>query len=364
MYDYPNARIRGLRGRLLRPAELDALAAQPAVSDLLDALGQTDYAPDVQGAAPELGGLRLVEDALQRNLARRVQALRGFFQSAPRRQAQSRPVAAPTRASRLLDALLARYDVANLIALLRGKAARAPAESVQRALLPAGEWDRDQLAVLAQTATFAECLAQLRAWGVPYAPQLATAMSAAQRDGRLAVVELAIGRGFLEWARIQLRGRDANTALIREALALEVDVTNLLAVLRMVHRGARLEAPAIATLLLPGGSLSVDRLTTLGTATDVGELVAGLADVPLGRALRRTAGSAALRDEVVALELAAEGYLARWSQAQVFRDPLGIALPLAYHAMKVAEVRRLRLIARALEARWSRPQLRELLAAC
>jgi vacuolar-type H+-ATPase subunit C/Vma6 len=68
-------------------------------------------------------------------------------------------------------------------------------------------------------------------------------------------------------------------------------------------------------------------------------------------------------ERVMDAELEIESYLARWARAQVYRDPLGIGVALAYHAEKVYEVRRLRLIARGLNARWPQQRLQDLLAA-
>jgi len=354
LYDYPNARIRGLRGKLPRAEELDALAAQASLSDFAEALGRTDYALDLERAGEHLTGLAAVEEALQRNLARRLQSLLVFFR--PDRSST------PSHARRLLGVLLSSHDVANLVALLRARAAGATPDDVRAALLTTGALDVEQLAALARAPTMDACVAQLQAWAVPYAPALAAAVGAFQQDGRLAPLELALRRGYLEWARPELRGRDPNAALVREAITLETDVINLIAVLRLAHRRARLAPGQIAPLLLPGGDLPVQRLTALASFSSVADAVATLVDTPLGRALAGARQSRAVRDEAVALELAAEGYLLRWAQAQVHRDPLGIGVALAYHAAKVGEVRRLRLIARSLHARWPPPLVRELLA--
>jgi V/A-type H+-transporting ATPase subunit C len=353
-YDYPNARIRGLRGKLLRPGELDALAAQSSLSDFAEALRRTDYARDLDRAAEHLSGLAAAEEALQRNLAHRLQNLLGFFQ--PDR------ASGPSHARRLLRVLLSLHDVANLVALLRGRAAGAAPDDVRAALLPAGALDGGQLAVLARAPTMEACVAQLQAWAVPYAPALAVAARTFQRDGRLGALELALRRGYLQWAGMELQGRDPNVALVRETLKLETDAANLIAVLRLAHRGTRLETDQIASLLLPGGDLPVQRLTALASSSSLAEATDALADMPLGRALAAARPSRSVRDEAVALELAAEGYVLRWTQAQVYRDPLGIGVAVAYHAAKVGEVRRLRLIARSLHARWPRPLTRELLA--
>jgi V/A-type H+/Na+-transporting ATPase subunit C len=356
VYEYANARIRGLRSRLLSAPDLDALAARPDVGDLIGALARTDYGPDLERARETgSGGLALVDEALRRNLSRRLRSVLGFFDA-------EGPVR-PSQGRRLVGMLLARYDLLNVVVILRGKAATAALEAIEAGLVPAGELDDGRLARLAQTPDIAGCIAQLARLRLPYVGPLVAALPAFEQERRLVPLELALRRGFLEWAERELHGGGANAAMVRAALALEADATNVLTVLRLLRRDARPQPEALAALLLPGGALTVAELAALLGQPSVGEAVATLGRAPFRRALAAGAPLSALLDEEVALEWAVERYLARWAQAQVYRDPLGIALALAYQAAKAEEVRSLRLVARGLAAGWARERVRHLLAA-
>jgi vacuolar-type H+-ATPase subunit C/Vma6 len=366
-YDYANARIRGLRSRLLAPHDFDALLAQPTVEGLLAALASTDYGPDLEAARQRpsaVGGdphLRLLDEAVAGNLARRLRGLRGYF-TAP-------AAGRPTRASQLLAVLFARYDVQNVVAVLRGLAAGAAPREIDAALLPAGDLDASQLRELAGLPDVPACVAHLAHWELDWAGALATALPAYQETTAagggpraLPALELALRRGFAEWAARALVGRDPNTALVRDLLALEADAANVSAVLRLRRAGIRPEPPALAALLVPRGMVPAEALTALLAERALADAVGALRRTPLRRVLAVGAPQGAGLDEAVALELAVERYLARWAHAQVYRDPLGIGLAVAYHAAKVEEARALRLLARGLTSGWPRERLRHLLA--
>lgn len=337
---------------MLHPGELDALAGRPGLIEFVAGLAQTDYARDVELARERFSGIVLVDEALRRNLSRRLRGVRRFFATESSQGG--------SRSARLVAVVLARYDVANLVGVLRGRAGGGSWADIQAALLPAGELDLDQLALLAEQSDMARFIALLKEWSIPYAATVAKALD--EDHGPLVQVELAVRRSFQDWAAAQLQSGDANTALARDWLLLEADASNLIALIRLVYRAARPDLPSVTTLFVPGGTLPLDRFAALLTQPTVEDLLAAF-----GRSRLGAAASAALRrrlhsDEAVALEWGIERFLARWASAQAYRDPLGIGLLLAYHAEKVEEVRSLRLIARGLERGWRRERLRDLLA--
>lgn len=355
MYDYANARIRALRALLLGPHDMEALAALPGLSDLVAAMGRTDYAPFLEAARPRLAGLPLVEEAVRRNVTRRLRGVLGFF--------TLDPVGAAGEGPRLARVLLGRVDLRNLVAVLRGKAAAAAPEQIETAVVPAGRLSEAQLGSLARSVDVTSCIAAIERLDLGYTAPLAAALTAYVKDRGLPALELALRRGFVEWAVGQLRDGGANAALVREALAQEADAANLLLAMRLARRGARPDAAALVSLLYPGGTLRAAALAALLQHGSPGAIVAGLAPSPLKRALLAADGLSATVGEDVAPEWAVERFLARWARAQVLRDPLGIGLVLAYQSAKVEEARTIRLIARGLAAGWPRERVRHLLAA-
>jgi vacuolar-type H+-ATPase subunit C/Vma6 len=261
----------------------------------------------------------------------------------------------------LLQVLLACGDASALVAIFRGKGAGSPPEDILPAVLPTGALDRARLVALVDLPGIPECLAKLARWRLPLASSLVGLDSHGwERDRSVQPLEMALWRGLITWSRAQLRGRDPNTTLVREALALSIDVFNVGSAVRVLHRGAGPPARNAEDMFVAGGNVPLDRLAAAIGCTTVEEGLEQLGSTPLTRAIlaRPTTTTGDLSSDA---ELAMEGYFARWAQRQIFRDPLGIGVALAYHAAKVQEVRRLRLIARALHAEWPRYRVRELL---
>lgn len=344
-----------MRGRLLREAELDLLAAQPGLREFTDTLAQTDYGSDLTAVGGEPPGLARVERALERNLWRCLRNLRHAFE--PDRSAP------PSHARRLLGVYLSRHDLTNVVALVRAIVAGARPDDIQRALLPIGELAMDQLMELAGAPTPVALAERLVAWRVAWAPGLAVALQKLPPYPSLAEIELALGRAYTDWIAETLCSRDPNTTLLRDAVSLMTDVSNVLGVLRLGSRGTLPDASQVRALLLPGGNLHTEQLVALASRGGLPEALTVLGRSPLGRIIAAARQRSSLLNEVVVAEMAAERYMLRWASAQALRDPLGIGVAIAYHGEKLAEVRRLRLIARGYEARWPRPVLRELIAA-
>lgn len=348
-YEYANARIRGMRGRLLPAAEVQALILQPGLTEFVARLEQTDYEQDLKLARERLPGIALVEDALRHNLSRRLRDVRHFFSPSPSE--------GESRAARLVTVILGRYDARNLLAIFRGRARGLAWAETQGAILPSGALDVDQLALLSEESSSNEIIRLLRRWSFPFAERIADVV-AVDYDSPLQF-ELALLHSFWDWASEEVKGRDANCVLVRNWLAIEADAVNLMTVVRLVRGSTRPDAAGLARLLVPGGTLPFSQMAALLDKPTEVDVIAALGSSPLGV----TAAAAARRmihpDQAVALEWGIEQWVGRWARAQAYRDPLGIGVLLAYHAAKIEEVRLLRLIARGLEGRWPRQRLQD-----
>ena len=102
---YGNTRLRARRGELLRDADYERLLGED-VDGLLGALEDTPYAPDVEAARGD-DGLRRLHQTIGSHLSRSLEEMRSFYTD---------------RARRLVDVLLSRFDLHNVLAVLRAKA--------------------------------------------------------------------------------------------------------------------------------------------------------------------------------------------------------------------------------------------------
>jgi vacuolar-type H+-ATPase subunit C/Vma6 len=331
---YGNTRLRARRSDLLRDAEYERLVGED-IEGLLEILGGTPYAPDVD-SAQRSDRLRHLHDAIRTNLGRSLEEMRSFY-------------ADPAR--KLVDLLLSPFDVQNIVSVLRATAsAQPPADRAPVALAAVG-WLAEPLAgELLRQRELAGAV-DLLARSTPE-PGQARALRAAfgeyERTEDLAALERAVvaedaARGA---ATLRAAGRDGS-ALVR-FLPREIDERNLLVALRLrdaLARGAADPPPPDA--LLPGGSAPPAAFEAAVHAPAPSAVAAALAAV--GRpAWRASLARWAATGDLTALEREFERR--RIADAMALfgaGDPLAIDVPLAFMAAKLAEARNLRLLAEA-----------------
>ncbi len=324
-FPYINARVRAMHGRLLDAAPLDDLVGAPTMGALLQALSSTPYAGDLGEALVRFEGLRAVDEALARNLQRTTRKILRFADGRPRA---------------LIEAILLRWDLANLRVIVRGKHGGRPADEVGSALLPAGLLGEAVLREMASAQDLAGVAGILEAVGHPFAQVLAQVAAAQAKKTDLLGSELMLDRAYIERGMRFARGSDAGAAALRQVLCAEVDAANAKTAFRMGLAG-ELDEETRLRFFVPGGALI-------------------LSDLFLALSEPRTRSSAwqklrmsgfPVRDlpqTPVEFERAMDLATARAMAARFRGDPLGLDVVVGYLAKKTAEVANLRLAARGV----------------
>jgi len=314
-FGYINARVRGLKAKLLGDEFYGDALAGTDFRAFLSSFAQTSYAPEVDEAQARHGGsLRAVDEALARNFYATTRSLLNVASGLP---------------ERLLKLLLLRYDLGNLKAIARAKSAGRDAEEVRAALLPAGELKPAVLDVVAQASDLPAAAQAVALTGHPLGSAFTRAVAKYSTDGDLYELELALDRAYYE-ALSEEAQRGGFPDDFRRYLQREVDATNVRTALKL--RGAD---DANADALFIGGGKEVQRRT-------FDALLAG--DV---QALSNTSFAAVAEsgDLSRAEEALREG-LDREARKLYLRDPLGVGVILYYLRLKETETARLRLLAR------------------
>jgi len=323
-YGYLNARVRGMRTRLVPPGFVDQVLAGGGFEAFADALAQTAYAPDLETARGQVGAARVslaaVDQAIAMNFRRTASALRRFAEGDART---------------LLGLLLRRYDVANLKAVARAyHAGRAGAErddaveAVLSATLPVGELDPGTLRAMAGARDLPAAAQALVVAEHPLADAFREAVAAYGKDRDLFALELRLDQAH--HASVLAGARKVGAPdLFLHYLALEVDATNILTAVKL--RGRDVDA---AACFVPGGR-SVTQAQFL-------QIAGGAQGDPLPELRGALAG---LRQH--------EGELEGWLRDAIERaarlitvDPLDIGLVTHYLRAKERETASLRLLAR------------------
>ena len=346
-YGYANARIRALKSCLLNRQDYEALIAAANSGELVQLLLRTAYKPDVEAALVRYQGAQRVADALRRNVTRTVGSLRRFFDG---------------RARELIELLIARWDLFNLIAILRGQARGVAAEEILSVLVPAGVLTETELRELVKQPTIQASSELMLAWRLPFAGAVAEALRLS--GGDLASVESRLHQIRFRDALSRL-GTETNDAMVREMLETEIDVANLSLLIRLspLRRRTAATAPSSSSvemreMLIPSGSLPLYLLAELAQAADVEAMIGRLADAPYGHALRQRLEQSRQSGDATVLERALEKLLALKGIRMFHRDPLTIGVATGYLWAKTTEVANLRFIAQGKELGWRTDTIR------
>lgn len=343
-YDYGNARLRARGTGLLGGDQYAALLGRDGPG-LLAALAATCYRPQAEaaqdGARSPLEQIgRIAHDHLVAALA----GIGGFYRDL---------------AQDVVAALLGRFDVHNVVALLRARHRGATADAACALLVPVGRLDADTARQAAGEPDLPAAARFLAARGLP-GPGSAPALMSAQRryeiDADLAPVEEAVARSAWDsqLATLAAAGPGASPALA--ALQREADDLNLLLALRLREpvaatpgaAGARAGAAdgGSAGAYLPGGTVGVPLLTAIRRAPAPADVLAAAA--PARPAWRRPLAAWADGGDLATLHADLDTDRLRTALRLLRRgDPLGAAPVLHYVLAHLAQARNLRLLAQA-----------------
>jgi V/A-type H+-transporting ATPase subunit C len=322
-FPYINARVRGMRSRLLTQAQMEDLLGAPSMPAFLQGLATTPYGGDLQEALARYEGLRAVDDALARNLQRTTNKILEFADGRPRA---------------LIEVLLLRWDLYNLRVIVRGKHAGRPPDEVMGALMPAGTLGEVVLREMAAYPDTGLLAGTLEAVEHPFAVPMAEGLAAYAASGDLTALEMRLDRAYVERGLRVAGGRGRDAAVLREILQSEIDVANVKTALRLASAGEMEEAQRLR-YFMPGGTMLPQGLYL--ALSSPATQAQGWKKLPIsGFPVRESPTN------LVEFERELDLDVARALAAYYRRDPLGLDIVVGYMAMKSAEVANLRLIAR------------------
>jgi V/A-type H+/Na+-transporting ATPase subunit C len=337
-YDYGNARLRARRAALLRREHYAGLAGRD-VPGLVTALAATSYGPQAGAAADDGGGKpELLNRIACDHLAAAFTGISGFYRG---------------RARDVVTALLGRFDVHAMLAVLRARHHGTPPEAACALLVPAGRLSAETARQAAREPDLPAAARFLAARRLPDS-DTATALVSAQRryeiDTDLARVEETVARSAhaRQVKVLAAAGPEAGPALA--AIRRETDDLNLLLALRLREAAAggagAAGGEADGEAYLPGGAVPVPLLAAIRRAPARADVVAAAA--PAHPSWRGPLAAWAEGGNLAALHAGLETERLR-TQLRVLRsgDPLSAAPVVHYVLAHQAQARNLRLLAQA-----------------
>ena len=337
-FGYGNARLRARKTQLLGRSDYEALLGKD-VDGILGTLSSTAYGPEVEGALTRFRGARRLHEAVRVNLGRSLEEMRGFYAG---------------EARQLVDILLSRWDLHNVVALLRGEAIRPHTEDALMYVYPVGALSDALAREVARQNEFAAAVGLLIRWRLPDPDTAATLRDAwpnYERTENLAALEHAVTAGWSARTTEALEANSADGQELRQFFERETNERNVLVALRLrdaIERGELSSIPASDEwgAYLPGGSLRSERLDDAVRIPDMGAVANSLAAEGPGDRWRLPLERWAGGGNLLALQKALEER--RISDAVTLftrGDPLGVSVPIAYAVAKENEAKNLRLVA-------------------
>lgn len=253
-FDYLNARVRGMSTMLLSRSVFEQLLNSEEESLLIDSLLNSSYEEELRSALAEKSGVEAIASAIRRHIAATFKKLRQI---------------APPEARRLVDIQLDRWDIANVLAVIRGKVNGANPDEIVEATLPVGELSDAQLSELASETDVDAVVNSLVTWnftfGFTVRNTIAASGAASAEEADLKAVSVTLNERYFAWALEQLTGADEDTEILRRQLQYQIDLYNVksaLDVVRQRTKGNELEVGPFVS----GGNLRARALEELAAA--------------------------------------------------------------------------------------------------
>ncbi len=329
-YGYANARIRGMKSRLLTHGALDELIMKPDIDSLIAELEKTPYKEDMAEASSKYSGVYSIEYALRMNYTRTFRKILGFVEG--------------TQAERYIKILLRRWDIQNIKTVLRGKSIHATADEIVECLVPAGELDDVALGEMIKQPDVRAVIDLMATLQIGYAKPLTRLFRAYADEHNLVVFESALDRVYYSNALAEVSGGSYDDQFVRKILQWEIDVINLKTALRMVRD--KVEMEEAKSLFIPGGlQLDMGELAAILETKSVKGALDKLKDTPY--AFMGGIPEEYLRKEKVSeLEKQLDRFMIRKGLSAFYGDPLSIAIAVGYFWAKYNEITNIRVIAR------------------
>ena len=343
-FEYVIARVRGMKGRLLDTSVLETLIAKPDIESIIAVLENTAYKKEIEKASVQYSGIMCIEVALRMDF---TGAFRKIFSLVEGESTE-----------KYVKLMLNRWDVQNIKTILRGKNVHMIPAEILECLVPAGQLDDITLIELIKQPDVKAVIGLLATWGIEYAEPLTRNFKeyAEQRD--LAVLEIAIDKFRYENALHAVKGDSYDDRIMREMVAMEIDVTNIKTVLKVIRDRIDIDEAQNHLIKEGGLKLDIERLLAMIRTGTIEGAIKHLGTTPYNFLLRLP--QEAFRTEQISVfERELEKYLIERGISRFFGDPLSIAVIVGYIWAKYNEITNIRIIARCKTAHFSEKEIRE-----
>jgi V/A-type H+/Na+-transporting ATPase subunit C len=247
---------------------------------------------------------------------------------------------------------LRRWDIQNVLTILRGKDQGLSANRIKEVLIPAGELDREFLDRILLENSQERIVESLRRWRLY--PVLAREFPKVGESGSYAHLENELYRAFYAEVIADARGGVRGGSQFLEYIKLDIDIRNLQNLLRLRTQKER-EQGDVREFMIPGGSLTPEELQQLNMVEELDEFISTLKkhvyNKPLLSVLEDSLKRGVLQEgRLYENEIALIRIQLKQMEFMSRMHPFSIWTVIAYLELKKYEIFNLRAITRGKEA--------------
>ncbi len=240
-YAYIVARTKVMKSRLLKAEDFRKLMNM-SFDEIMRFLEETEYKKEIDEMAYKYSGPKLLDYALFSNLAKTYRKIYSVSFG---------------DAKTLIGQYLRRWDVWNLINIIRGKSANLPVEVVEETLVPAGEFSLEDLRSML-SKEIGEIAKDLE--GTIYGDALSKIGTVPMN-----VIEDELWKAYYK-AVLSVKTNDFESRVFTHFVRMEIDLRNVKTILRLKAEGDTAEE--VIARIIPGGyELTEDEARKLATMT-------------------------------------------------------------------------------------------------
>ncbi|VVC03176.1 V-type ATP synthase subunit C [Candidatus Bilamarchaeum dharawalense] len=350
-YGYSNARVKAMKGLLLKSNQLEEMIRVNSVEAMVELLYKTGYKNELAGAAVNYSGSALVELAASRNFAKIVRKLIKIT---------------PKEDQAVVRALLIRWDLLNLKSLMHAKRLKRSYDEVRPYLFEVGGLREEDFKRIMK-ADEASIMRELRrtelgekmlAIGTANLSRrmresFTSALRSLDMFLQMETIIDAYIYMFMDHALSEVGAKEVGD--IRQLLRREIDAKNILIIERLKRHGINKEK--IFGSLIKGGTLNELTLNRVIEAKDLQAVIHIIRPKFRQIELKGEAGKLKLTD----LEIALEKSITAQKVLAFHTTVLSVGVIVGFLLLKEEEINNIRKIAKCKEFNVPENEVREML---
>jgi V/A-type H+-transporting ATPase subunit C len=326
-YGYSNARVKAMKGLLLKEAFLEELIRVKSVEGMVELLQRSGYKGDFAAAAVDHSGTSLIETASSRNFAATVRKLVKMT---------------PVSDRGTLKALLARWDLLNLKIVLNARRLKKGYDDIRPMIYQVGGLNEEDLKRILK-AEDSELVRQIRRTGLG---EKILPPRTKQDE-----IEGAMDTNLYMMLDSELHAGAKETLAIKRILKREIDAKNIMIIERMKKQGA--SSAKIRSSLIKAGDMGEQMIARLIEAKDMASVMSA------AKSMFRTLE--AKGEKMTDLEIAFEKAIAAEKVNAFAGSVLCAGVIFSFLLMKEEEINNLRKIAKGKQFNMNEGDVRAML---